>query len=198
MTEPTILISGSVRHGLFSYPVGNGGGTGAEWVLSTFLFACILLEKKEEISMPQLLSARVPETTAERFRQFAKRKQRSVNEMMGIALEEWLRQQEFAGIEFRDTPDGRIAYMKESRLAVYWVVKIVLSYGGDLDRAVTYFDGHHSREWVQTAMNYYEAFPEEIDAQITYADHQGYDTLKRRLPQLRLVTVTDSEAKYPE
>lgn len=68
--------------------------------------------------MSYLISARVPETTADRIRQYARRKQRSVNEVVTTAVEEWLRQNEFAHIEFRDTPDGRVAYMKGSRLSV--------------------------------------------------------------------------------
>lgn len=56
--------------------------------------------------MSQLISARLPDATAERVKQFAWRKQRSVNETVSLALEEWLRQNEFAYIEFRDTPEG--------------------------------------------------------------------------------------------
>ena len=59
-----------------------------------------------------LLSARVPTVTASRFKQYAKKRARSVNEVLSTAIEEWLRQEEFEYIEFRGTVDGtRIAYM---------------------------------------------------------------------------------------
>ena len=139
--------------------------------------------------MSQLISARVPDATAERIRQQARRKQRSLNEMVTIAVEEWLRQNEFAHVEFRDTPDGRLAYMKGSRMSVAWVVKIVRDLGGSVDKALEHFAGHWQRDWVQAALNYYEAFPEEIDTQIADIEAQSFETLKRRLPQLELVEV---------
>ncbi|MCW3100547.1 MAG: hypothetical protein JWL77_6165 [Chthonomonadaceae bacterium] len=142
--------------------------------------------------MSSLISARVPEATAERIRQYARRKQRSINEVVSTAVEEWLRLNDFALIEFRDTPDGRVAYMKGSRLPVYWVVKVALGYDLDVDKTVAYWNGQQSREWVQAALNYYEAFPDEIDAQIADAASQTFDTLKRKLPQLHL-----SEVKLP-
>ena len=46
--------------------------------------------------MPQLVSARLSDKTADRVKQYARKKQRSVNETVSIALEEWLRQNEFA------------------------------------------------------------------------------------------------------
>lgn len=140
--------------------------------------------------MSYLISARVPETTGERIRQYARRKQRSVNEVVTIAVEEWLRQNEFAHIEFRDTPDGRIPYMKGSRLPVHWVVRVAKGYDLDIEQMVAYWNGQHSREWVQAALNYYEAFAEEIDAQIEDADAQTFETLRRKLPGLRLSEVT--------
>jgi len=145
--------------------------------------------------MSQLISARLPETTAERMRQYARRKQRSLNEMMATALEEWLRQNEFAYIEFRDTPDGRIAYMKGSRLTVAWVIKIARSQDNDIGKTVGYFGEHRSADWVQAAFNYYAAFREEIDAQIADIESQAFERLKRRLPQLELISVDTSKAQ---
>ncbi len=139
--------------------------------------------------MSQLISARVPEATADRLRQYARRKQRSVNETLSIALEEWIRQNEFAYIEFRDTPNGRMAYMKTSRLPVWWVVNLAKSYAMDAEQTAAYWNGHRSQEWVKAALNYYEAFGEEIDALIADYEATTYEQLKRRLPQLELVKV---------
>src|SRR6185503_6499637 len=103
--------------------------------------------------MAQLISARLPEDTAVRVRQYAQRKQRSVNETVSIALEEWLRQNEFAYIEFRDTPDGRAAYMKNSRLPVYWLIKVAKGYDMDIEKVLAYWP-NRPREFVQAAFNY--------------------------------------------
>lgn len=139
--------------------------------------------------MSQLISARLPEPTAERIKQYARRKQRSVNETVSIALEEWIRQDEFAFIEFRETSDGRIAYMKSSRLPVYWVIMIAKSYGMDLSKTQAHWP-NHPRAWVQAALNYYEAYPEEIDSQIAlHAAHSSFEILKRRFPQMEAFVV---------
>ena len=145
--------------------------------------------------MSQLISARVPEATAERLRQYARRKQRSVNETFSTALEEWIRQNEFAHIEFRDTPNGRLAYMKASRLPVWWVVKLAKSYGMDAQQTAAYWGKHRSRDWVQAAINYYEAFPSEIDALIADQNAVEFDTLKRRLPQIELIEIAANDTQ---
>ena len=138
--------------------------------------------------MAQLISARLPENTAVRVKQYAQRKQRSLNETVIIAIEEWLRQNEFAYIEFRDTPDGRAAYMKNSRLPVSWVIKVAKGYGMDIEKVLAYWP-NRPREWVQAAINYYEAFPEEIEAQIAQHEASTFEVLKRRLPQMEAFRV---------
>src|SRR5579862_4654529 len=140
--------------------------------------------------MAQLISARLPDQTAERVKQYARRKQRSLNETVSLALEEWLRQNEFAYIEFRDTPDGRMATMKNSRLPVYWVIKVSRSYGMDIDMVLAYWP-NRSREWVQAAFNYYQAYPEEIDAQIAHHEATTFETLRRRFPQMEAFEVPE-------
>src|SRR5579862_5609120 len=136
--------------------------------------------------MAQLISARLPDQTAERVKQYARRKQRSLNETVTTALEEWLRQNEFAYIEFRETPDGRMAYMKNSRLPVYWVIKIAKSFQMDIEKVCAYWP-HRLRAWVQAAFHYYEAYSEEIDTQIALYDAVTFDTLKRQLPQIETI-----------
>lgn len=144
--------------------------------------------------MTQLISARLPEETAVRVRQYAQRKQRSVNETVSIALEEWLRQNEFAGIEFRDTPDGRIAYLKNSRLPVYWIIKVAKGYDMNIEKTQAYWP-NRPREFVQAAFHYYEAYPEEIDAQIARHEATSHETLKRRFPQMKTFEVPQEVLK---
>jgi len=141
--------------------------------------------------MTQLVSARLPDQTAERVKQYARKKQRSVNETIALAIDEWLRQNEFAFIEFRETRDGRIAYMKNSRLAVYWVIKVAKGYDMDIGKVCAYWPDR-PRAWVQAAFNYYEAYPAEIDAQIADYDAISLETLRRQLPQMEVHTVPAS------
>jgi hypothetical protein len=142
--------------------------------------------------MTDLISARVPAATAERIRQYARRKQRSINEVVSVAVEEWLRLNEFAHIEFRDTPDGRVAYMKGTRLPVYFVIDVARGFDYDPEKTVAYWNGRYPDVWVRAALHYFEAFPEEIEAQIALASSQSYDTLRRRFPGLRLSEVAEA------
>ncbi len=135
--------------------------------------------------MTQLMSTRLPEVTAERVKLYARKRQRSVNETISLALEEWLRQTEYAFIEFRDTREGRVAYMKNSRLPVYWVIKVAKSYEMDIDKVCEYWP-NRPRAWVQAAFNYYQAYSPEIDDQIADYDAITPETLKRLLPQMEI------------
>ena len=141
--------------------------------------------------MSQLISTRVPDHTAERLKRYASRKQRSVNEVASHVFEEWLRQEEYRDIEFRDTPDGvRRAYMKNSRLSVAWVVRVAQSYSMDTRQILAHWPDR-PREWVQAALNYYEAFPLEIDGELeTMREEADFDTLKRRLPAFESITLS--------
>ncbi len=139
--------------------------------------------------MPQLVSARLPDSTAERVRRYARRKQRSVNETIVTALEEWLRLNEFANVEFRDTPDGRRPYMKGSRLPVWWVVKLAKQYDMDAERTAAYFGGHRSLAWVQSALNYYAAFPDEVDEAIADLGSTDDRQILGSAPSLEVIQV---------
>jgi hypothetical protein len=103
---------------------------------------------------------------------------------VSIALEEWLRQNEFAYVEFRDTPDGRMAYMKNSRLPIYWVVRTAKAYDMDVGRVSAHWP-NRPRAWIQAALHYYEAYPAEIEAQIAlHESGSSFERLKRALPQI--------------
>ena len=138
--------------------------------------------------MSQLMSARLPEVTAERVKLYARKRQRSVNETISLALEEWLRQTEYAFIEFRDTREGRMAYMKNSRLPVYWVIKVAMSYEMDVTKVCEYWP-NRPRPWVQAALNYYQAYTSEIDELIADYDAITPEIMKRQLPQIEIFEI---------
>lgn len=92
-------------------------------------------------------------------------------------------------IERRDTPNGGMAYMKSSRLPVWRVVKIAKSYNMDAEKTAAYWGEHRSKEWVESALEYYRDFPEEIDALVHASEQVEYETLQQKLPQLERITV---------
>lgn len=136
--------------------------------------------------MPQVISLRVPDATAERLRTAARRAGRSLNEWGALSLEEWLRQNEFADIEFRSAGAERQACLKAA-LPVWQVILVARAYGMDPERTAAHFVWPARR--IRAALNYYEAFPEEVDRAIEDNRAMTETTLRRRLPQMETVTV---------
>ena len=79
-----------------------------------------------------VVSLRVSPKQAERLQRKARSLGRSPSETGAILLEESLRRDEFAFIDFRDSPAGRQACLQGTRLSVWMVVKIARSYRGNL------------------------------------------------------------------
>lgn len=99
-------------------------------------------------------------------------------------------------IERRDTLNGRIAYMKSSRLPVWRVVKLAKSYNMDAGTTAAYWGEHRSKEWVEFALAYYRDFPEEIDALIQASEQVAFETLQQKLSQLeRIALPVEGEAE---
>ncbi len=98
-------------------------------------------------------------------------------------MEKGLRRDEFAFIDFRDSPLGRQAYIQGTRLSVWMVVKVAGLYGSDVEKTA----GHFQRPAVQiqAALNYAKAFPEEVEAAIQDNDSYDFSRLSRMLPQAR-------------
>ena len=79
-----------------------------------------------------------------------------------LAVDEFLRRRNFPLIDFRDTAAGRVAYLKGTRLAVYWVVQAVRRLRGNLRRAAEAWQV--PLEKLRAALQYAEAYPQEIKA----------------------------------
>jgi uncharacterized protein (DUF433 family) len=125
----------------------------------------------------------------ERVRRLARRWGRTPSETGARLMEEALRTVEFAGIEFRSAPDGgRRAHLRGHRLPVYWVARLVRQLRGDVAKAAGHFGIPAAA--VRAALNYAEAFAEEIDAENHDHDGMGFDALKRQLPQLETARET--------
>ena len=139
--------------------------------------------------MPQVISLRIPDATAERLRTTARRAGRTLNEWGALSLEEWLRQNEFADIEFRSVGGDRQACLK-SALPVWQVVLVARSYGLNPELTAQHFGWPLRR--IQAALNYYEAYPKEIDQAIEDNHAMTETALKRLLPQMEVLVVPSS------
>jgi hypothetical protein len=131
--------------------------------------------------MSQVLSMRLREEQMERLKRVARRRGQTPSESAALLLEEALRRNEFAFIDFRDSPVGRQAYVLGTSLAVWEVVLVARSY--DLQAAETAEHLQWPLPRVQAALNYATAFPDEIETALN--DHAAVDftALSRLLPQ---------------
>jgi len=137
--------------------------------------------------MSKVVSTRLTAETEARLQRLARRLGKTPSETGAMLIEESLRQNEFAYIEFRNSPVGRQAYLKNSNLAVWQVIKL----GQEFDRNVAKIASHLSRsiEWVQAAFNYAEAYSSEINLAIEDDSAINYTTIKRLLPQTELLLI---------
>src|SRR5438045_988796 len=110
--------------------------------------------------MASVVTLRLPEDTAEAIRQIARREKRTVNEVGVRIVEEWLRQNGFAHIEFRTFQGERHACVKD-RLQVWQVIMVARGYGMDVAKTAEHL--RLKPDQVQSAFNYYGTYPEEID-----------------------------------
>ena len=137
--------------------------------------------------MSKVVSTRLAEETEARLQRLARRLGKTPSETGAMLIEESLRQREFAWIEFRDSPLGRQAYLKNSNLAVWQVMMLAEEYDRDIDKIANHLQ--KPRTWVVAAFNYQKAYPEEIDWAIKDAEATNYTTLKRQLPQIELLSI---------
>lgn len=134
--------------------------------------------------MSKVLSMRLREEQMARLQRLARRMNRTPSETAAILLEESLREAEFAFIEFRDSAVGRQAYISGSSLAAWEVVMVAGAYKGDVAKTAEHLGWLPTQ--VRAALNYAEAFPEEIGAALEDND-KGYEELKRILPNILLL-----------
>src|SRR5437588_7859446 len=76
-------------------------------------------------------------------------------------IAEGLRTARFPGIEFRNTPLGRMAYLKNSRLSI-WLLRALVHQTGSVTKLAELLD--RSAVQLEGALLYAKAFPEELEA----------------------------------
>jgi uncharacterized protein (DUF433 family) len=130
---------------------------------------------------PVVVSMRLPADSGNRLKRLANRHGWTPSDASARLVEEGLRRSEFAFIDFRDSAAGRQAYIQGSTLAVWEVVLLVRSYGTDVAAVARHLKWPEAK--VQAAINYAEAFPEEIEAALAENAATDFVALKRMLPQ---------------
>ena len=128
----------------------------------------------------RVISMRLPSRSSDRLKKMARHHGWTVSDTSARLVEEGLRQNEFAQIDFRDSPVGRQAYVKGSGLAVWEVKMVARSYKYDVAKTAKHLNWPDW--WVKAAFNYWEAFRKEIDTALKENDEMDFDAIKRMLP----------------
>ena len=137
--------------------------------------------------MTKVVSTRIPDETEARLQRLARRLGKTPSETGAMLIEESLRQQEFAYIEFRNSSVGRQAYLKNSNLAVWQIMMLLNEYKGN--RILVAEHLQKPLVWVQAAVNYAEAYPDEIEIAKADAMVVDYTAIKRLLPETELISI---------
>jgi hypothetical protein len=128
-----------------------------------------------------VISMRLPVASGKRLKRMANRHGWTPSDASARLVEEGLRRSEFAFIDFRDSPVGRQAYMQGSTLAVWEVILLLRSYKNDAAAVAEHLRWPEAK--VRAAINYSEAFPDEIEEAVAENDTTDFRALKRMLPQ---------------
>jgi len=133
------------------------------------------------------MSIRLPDELASRLDRFARTLGNGMTRtrVSVLLLEEAVREEEFAGIEFRNTVLGRQPFVKQSGMTVWEFIMVAQGFDLDAERTAAYLQC--PVESVKAALNYYHAYREEIDQAIE-DNHIGEEGLRRMFPNLRVFT----------
>ncbi len=128
-----------------------------------------------------VLSMRLPLESGKRLKRMANRHGWTPSDASARLVEEGLRRSEFSFIDFRDSPAGRQAYVQGSTLAVWELMLLLRSYGRDVSSVSKHLRWPEAK--VKAALNYAEAFPDEIQEAIAENEAVDFAALRRMLPQ---------------
>ena len=114
--------------------------------------------------MTSSLSIRLPEGTAGKIRTMAAIERRSIAEMLRLLAEEGLKLREFPELTFTDGPTGRRATFIQGPDVWEVLEPYVLADRDWQALRASYPD--FDEALLRTAVRYYEAYPDEIEARI--------------------------------
>jgi uncharacterized protein (DUF433 family) len=143
----------------------------------------------EERMMPKptVVNTRLTLDQKTRLERKARQLGRSPSETSALLIEEGLRRDEFAFLDFRTSPAGRQAYIQGSTLAVWEVVWIARGYHNSVEKTASHL--RLSPLKVRAALNYAAAFGDEINGAIAEHDASDLTTLSKALPQTEVFSV---------
>jgi hypothetical protein len=139
-----------------------------------------------------VISMRLPAESSQRLKRMARRHGWTASDASARLVEEGLRRAEFAFIDFRDSAAGRQASIQGSSLAVWEIMLLLRSHAGNAAAVARHLKWPQAK--VQAAVNYAEAFPEEVNEALAENDAVDFDALKRMLPQAT-ESIVDRPAK---
>ena len=128
-----------------------------------------------------VLSMRLPVESEKRLKRIARSHGWTPSDASARLVEEGLRRSEFAFLDFRDSPLGRQAYVQGSTLAVWEVVLLLRSYNESVAAVAKHLRWPEAK--VRAALNYAEAFSQEIEEALAENEAVDFVALKRMLPQ---------------
>jgi uncharacterized protein (DUF433 family) len=135
--------------------------------------------------MSQTVSLRLTDELVSRIDRFARMLGNGTTRTRAsvILLDEALREEDFAGIEFRNTSVGRQPFVKQTGMAVWEFIMVAQGFNLDAERAAEYLQCPVGN--VKVALNYYDVYREEIDQALLDND-LGEERLKRLFPNLKV------------
>src|ERR1700733_13600923 len=128
-----------------------------------------------------VISVQLPAASEHRLKLMTSRYGWTPSEASARLVEEGLRRWGFALIDFRDSSAGRQACIQGSSLAVWEVMLLVQSYNNDLKATAKHLQWPEAK--VQAAVNYTEAFTDEIGQALDEYRALDFTALQRLLPQ---------------
>jgi len=140
--------------------------------------------------MSHLLTIELGDTQMERLSQLARLRGLTPAETSAQLVGEALRLTDFPLVEFRDSPVGRQPYVKGSTLAVWEVVYIARSL--DMDAPQTAMHLEWPIEKVQAALDYSQAYPDEVEVAIAENDACDFESLRSIVPHAELFLVSEA------
>lgn len=134
--------------------------------------------------MSKVVSLRLKDDQVRRLERLARRLDRTPSEAAARLLEEALRREEFAFVEFRDSPAGRQAYVTGSSLAVWEVIWLLRHYAGDVKAVAEHLQWPEVK--VMAAVRYSDAYRDEIEAAIE-DNNWNLDDIHNAIPAMKVI-----------